>query len=129
MQKLKFCECCGKDTGNVKLLRLGLCNKCYYKNHRKGYYKEYHLKNRRKIIDKTAKWRKDNPQRNFLMRQKYREKNKETIRKKKRNYQQKNWDRIKKHDTTYKNNRKKYDIEFRIKCNLRLRLYHLPFYL
>jgi len=136
-KKLRICKECGRYITTYTTSK-ELCSKCYYKKKGSRWHKKYYLKNKERIKKRINNWRKNNPEEEYLRQKIYREKNKESIRKKKKEYRKKNkdiirekkktyqkenWYWIKKHKLHYFNNRKKYDIKFRIQCNLRLRLY------
>ncbi len=136
-KKLRICKGCGKYITSYST-GYGLCRKCYYKKNWSGWHKKYYLKNKERIKKRINNWRKNNPEEDSLRHKKYREKYKDIIRQKKKEYREKNkekirihksnykknnWWWIKKHSLHYFNERRKNDINFRIQCNLRLRLY------
>jgi len=85
---------------------------------RKG-YKKFYQNNKEDILEKQKVWRDNNKDIKSERDRIYRENNKEKIREQKRKYFQENKDRI---NEKYKQ-RKKDDLNFRIKCNLRTRIW------
>ena len=75
-----------------------------YRNNNKQYQKEYRNNNKQKIRQSQKKYRDNNKKKLREINKKYRDNNKEKIRK-------------------YENNRLKNDIQFKLKYNLRRRLY------
>ena len=78
-------------------------------------------KEKRKIYD-MIKYQK-NKEKILLKRKEYRKLNKEKIRLLKKKYQQKNKNKINNYHNNYMKTRKKIDIDFKLKCNLRTRIY------
>ncbi len=70
--------------------------------------KEYYKKNRKKLLDRNKTYIRDKEKKR-IGDKKYRENNKETLRPKR---------------TAYHSNKRKTDLNYKIKCNLRTRIYH-----
>lgn len=89
---------------------------------KKEYCQKYHLKNRNDILERKRLYYIKNKNEICKTRQQHYIKNKETCRKKSLQYYFKNKEARLKYHLKYNNDRKKNDINFRLMCNLRVRL-------
>lgn len=113
MVRLLFCKIC-KVPRNADFLG-SLCKTCL-SNHR---HKKY-LRNKEQISNNSKKYREANKDKIKKRGELYRLKNKEKIKLNRNPITAKNW---RKRNPTYKTNRWKIDIQFRLKDNLRGRVY------
>jgi len=86
--------------------------------------REHYKANREKVAERTRKWRRANPEKAAEHSRKYREANREKIAERKRRYRETNCEKVAEYNREYRRNRKAEDIQFKLVCNLRNRLYH-----
>lgn len=112
-----------RDNNKEKIYQL---NKKYRINNQKqveAYQKEYRDDNKEKISKNKKEYYEDNKEEIAIKGKKYRDNNKEKIRKRDKKYQKDNKKKISKKDCKYKKERRKTDINFKLKCNLRKRIW------
>lgn len=97
---------------------------------RKNYFQEYQKNNREAYYKYQKQWRKDNPDKVKEYKQIYIEKNPDSVenikqwqKKYNKQYQKNNRDSIRQNKRSYEKERRKVDINYKLKCNLRTRIY------
>lgn len=126
--KTKECKRCGlvRDLSNlqenvwkcIQNFHNYVCQECFNKR-----AKEYKQKNKAKIKKQNEEYRQKNKAKIKKRYQKYRQENKEKIKKRYKEYRQKNKEKIKEKVNKYLKNRRMTDINFKIRCNLRTRVW------
>lgn len=94
------------------------CKEC-----RRPSTKIYYINNKEKIDNYKKRYLLKNKQKVFLQHKLYQQKNKDKINLYHRNYYKKNHSKIRKYFNSYNKSRRKTDINFKLSCNLRTRLY------
>jgi hypothetical protein len=90
----------------------------------KKYRKEYYQKNKDKLLNQTKEWQEANKEKIKESKKKYYEENKERIKKVRKNYTENNPEKLKEYNKKYTKRKRQEDITYKLKGNLRNRLYH-----